>query len=140
MKLLTLTAIGAQALAVALAALAGIPTDSYPVDVRTKGKQFALSARLRTSPCWVFTLSQGGTAWTATGWTAKLRWSASESSAAMGTLTGTVSGSTVTIQAATNSLLTAVTAGYCRLTLSSNDTYQAYADGTIDLKEGPEIP
>lgn len=120
--------------------LAQIPTDAYTVDYRVKTPQFALDTKKGSTPAFVFNLKVGSSSWTTTGWTVLLKWGPSWDSEALGCLTGTVSGSAVTFQAASTTFTNLLTEGYCALTASSNTVAVTFAEGTMTVRKAPEIP
>jgi len=132
-------ALMAAVVGVAGGALADPPSESFTVDYRVRDPQFAIQAKRATTPRWVFNLYDGTNAWTATGWTCLLRYYKSLDSAAMCTVTGTVSGATVTFDATTNVLGETIKGGYAALTASSNTYLVTFAIGGIDVEKSPEV-
>lgn len=129
-------------LAVGLALAQTLPADLYTVDCRTPGSQFALDLRRHSTPRLTFNLTEGGSAWTATGWTVTLAWGWSADGSTMGTLTGTVAGASATFQPAdTNALYEAIDGegGWARVIVQTNLTRIVFAEGTIRIRVAPEI-
>jgi len=124
-----------------VAAFACAQMPQYPInaDIQGEGNQWHIPTKVGNTIQINATMYQGTQTWNATGWTAKFRYGKSRNADLMSTITGVVSGSSITFQAATNDFAYPVENWYSTILIESNGYAVSSPEGLLTVKRAPEI-
>jgi len=112
-----------------------------PINANFEGDevQWHINTKVGNTPAIVATMYQGTNLWDATGWTAIFKYGKNRSSGSMVSITGTVSTSTITFQANSNSFAMPVENWYSAILLTTNGFTESSPEGLITVERSPEV-